>query len=374
MSLLDPQRGFDRGFDVYDMESLESDPQILGHRYYRSHRETLHKLFRWIDLGERPFLAWVHHFGIHKLEDELVDLPDQYRNNYSEYAQFYDGKVSYTDAAFLAPLVNGLVERELLDETILVLWSDHGEDLRAQDGGLHWGHNNDLSEAVMRILLALRIPGQTTSSPRFDDRLCGSIDILPSVLESIGIDCPPGVEGRSVLQVTKQHDCAVYMENLCQGHVGVRFGDYKLVLSLPDRQRRKRAIQRRLGWRAQLIADTFQQLLPSRWRKARLRSLRKGDAPLSPDRAELAPWWRARGEPEQVLFELLERGVPRLCNITQDPRGERDLALSHPCLKTQGMELIREMNDTGQSPIPQDVLTASEETTLAKRLEYLGYL
>jgi arylsulfatase A-like enzyme len=378
MSLLDSKRGFSRGFDEYDIGGLQSDPHMLGHRYLRSNRETLFRLFKWLDLERRPFLAWVHHFGIHKVEADLLYLPEEYRHSYSEYAQFYDSKVSYTDASFVSPLVKGLAERDLLDKTILVFWSDHGEDLQAQERGLHWGHNNGLEECVVRILLSLRIPGQTVVCSRWDDRLCGSIDVLPTLLALTGIDCPCEVEGSSLLQSNPESERNwVYFENLCQGVVGVRFDDYKFVLSLLDQagdRSGERPFREKLDCRFRLLSDTFWQLLPDRWRWDRTDTHAQRDPDPSDELAELEPWWRARGEPEQVLLQLLERGQSALYDLGQYPAESVNLADALPDVVSRGKALVRAVGGLGEDKQGESVLSADEEGILAKRLEGLGYL
>ena len=105
MSLLSEEAGFARGFDEYRLDGLKGAASTLLHRYYRSPSDTLDITRQWLSESQHPFFAWIHYFGIHKVDESLLDLPLRYREQYSEYAQNYDGKIAFADEQFLAPLV-----------------------------------------------------------------------------------------------------------------------------------------------------------------------------------------------------------------------------------------------------------------------------
>jgi arylsulfatase A-like enzyme len=320
----------------------------------------------WLERTSRPFFAWVHYFGIHELSPELLDLPDTYRRSYSEYAQFYDGKVVYADEHFLAPLIDHLQTLGLLDQTVLVLWSDHGDDLKMiellEQGQptRSKGHNWRLTDEVMRTLLVIRALGLLPKGQKRTD-VCQSIDVLPTLIEMTGLEFDLNqCEGRSLVSPSSQADPPlVYMENLCQGFVGIRYGRFRLVLSEPDKRQGKGGP---LTSRVQLLKSTARQLLPYRWRQW-LKNRRKTSQ----------PWWRTvSGEPAEILERLLDSGVCELYDLVADPDEKNNIATDNPQLVLEYKGIIHEIA-TQPAGYQSSYATAEEEAIVEGHLKALGY-
>ena len=356
MSLLSREAGFARGFDEYTLDGLRSEPGVLAHRYDRTADETLARTRDWLRRTSSPFFGWIHYFGTHKVEDQLFDLPEDYRRSYSPYAQHYDGKISFADECFLRPLVDELSALGLWDDTIVVLWSDHGEDLREIEHGHSWGHNGSLSEQVMRTVLIMRGPGIPQGSKH--GGIARSIDIFPTLGDLAGIPTLPQVEGESLVQDSATAVDTVYMENLCQGFVGLRHGKYKLVLA-----QRVAAEAGSWRWKASLMRRTAGQVVPASLKRLRNR-LRRSDASL---------WCRESGEPEDVMRRLLEHGTARLYDLEADPDEHHDLAAALP---ETVAELRQRLTENIEHTVPGSEIDMSEEEQeqLEDRLKGLGYL
>jgi len=358
MSLLSKEAGFARGFDEYCLDGLQSRKGILSHRYYRSASDTLAITKNWLKSVNRPFFGWVHYFGTHKVEDSLLDLPTKYRHQYSEYAQYYDGKVAFADEQFLAPLADELETLGILDETILVLWSDHGENLHAMEHNLYWGHNWGLDEEVMRTVLIMRGPGLPSREKRED--IAQSTDIFPTLLDLTGLPQLNRFEGRTLLSKAPLDDTIVYMENLCQGFVAVCKGRFKLVLSEVDEN--KSPPKSKLVRRVNLIKETIGKLLPVQL----MRNNRHRSDPL-------AAWWKARGEPEEVLERLLRQGRCELYDLFTDPKEYNNLAAARADIVTELKTLLQNKVDCVVSG--QEISMSDEKKKeIEERLKSLGYL
>lgn len=357
MSLLGEKAGFSRGFDEYRLDGLQSEEKILDHRYYRSASDTLNLSIDWLKRSSRPSFAWIHYFGVHKLEEKLFDMPDHYRRSYSPYAQFYDGKVALADEGFLAPLTHELARLGLLDDTVVVLWSDHGENLHAVEHGLYWGHNWDLNEDVMRTVLIMRGPG--LPSGQIHREVAQSIDILPTLLALAGLPPLPQCEGRSLVVHEPSTEQTVYMENLCQGFVAVRRGDFKLVLS---KEPIEETHESKLAWRLALLRETMGRLLP-----ARLSRLTQTT------RSDLATWCRVRGEPEETLERLLERGWCSLYSLSEHADQHTNLAAAEPHVVAELKLLLQEMASRTVTGLDM-VMTDEEHQEVEERLKALGYM
>jgi arylsulfatase A-like enzyme len=100
-----------------------------------------------------------------------------------------------------------LEERELMERTLIVFTSDHGDYL-----GDHWlGEKELFHEESVRVPLILYDPDPRADRTRntVDDRLVEAIDLAPTFVEAIG-GIPPRhiLEGRSLLSATRADGAA----------------------------------------------------------------------------------------------------------------------------------------------------------------------
>jgi arylsulfatase A-like enzyme len=102
----------------------------------------------------------------------------------------YDAEVAYQDMRF-GELIDGLVARGLLDETLLVVVADHGEQL-GEHGMLD--HKMSLYEENVHVPLVLRYPPAVPVG-RVGVRV-QSHDIFMTVLELAGVDHPAPPDAR----------------------------------------------------------------------------------------------------------------------------------------------------------------------------------
>jgi arylsulfatase len=105
----------------------------------------------------------------------------------------YDGEIAYWDAMF-GSMLDYLRGRGLLDNTLLLVTSDHG-DMFGEHG--KWTHGNCLYEEVLRVPLLMRhsgvIPkGVVVEAP------AQSMDIMPTILDWLSLDVPDGLDGVSL--------------------------------------------------------------------------------------------------------------------------------------------------------------------------------
>jgi arylsulfatase A-like enzyme len=111
--------------------------------------------------------------GLQKLTcDELMYLESM-----------YDGEVAWLDDGLKA-LFAQLDERHVLDNTIVVITADHGEEFL--DHGRLW-HGYTLYEECVRVPLIVRLPGQQHGQTF--NQMVSLIDLAPSLLDLLGL--PP---------------------------------------------------------------------------------------------------------------------------------------------------------------------------------------
>ncbi|HXT50038.1 MAG TPA: sulfatase, partial [Thermoanaerobaculia bacterium] len=104
----------------------------------------------------------------------------------------YDDEVRYWDEE-AGGFVDGLRRRGLLDRTVLVVLADHGEELFDHGG---WGHCRSLFASTTWTPLLLRGPG--VPHGRRVPAVVQNLDVVPTVLDLLGIPAPPELEGRSL--------------------------------------------------------------------------------------------------------------------------------------------------------------------------------
>ena len=109
-----------------------------------------------------------------------------------------DAKAAYVaglrrlDAA-LAGWLTALDDLRLLDDTVLVVTSDHGEGF-GEHGTMH--HGRRLYDELIHVPLYVRAPGFT---PGRVAAPCSLLDVLPTTLELVGLPPVAGADGTSLV-------------------------------------------------------------------------------------------------------------------------------------------------------------------------------
>jgi uncharacterized sulfatase len=113
--------------------------------------------------------------------------------------QAYYACISFVDAQ-IGKLLDGLEEFGLLDNTLIVFWSDHGYNL-----GEHgqW-QNQTLFEKTAKQPLLISVPGLSKGTKT--DAIVQMVDIYPTLAEITGLDAPDDLVGHSLLPLLKAPD------------------------------------------------------------------------------------------------------------------------------------------------------------------------
>jgi len=112
----------------------------------------------------------------------------------------YDSAISYADSQ-IDRLLNRLDELGVLDTTLVVVTSDHGESL-GEKGLFKHAY---LYENNIMVPLIVFLPGGRYGGSVVHDQV-GSVDIFPTILEVLGIEVPAEVDGRSLLPLIRGED------------------------------------------------------------------------------------------------------------------------------------------------------------------------
>ena len=123
--------------------------------------------------------------------DEIVEGDE------NKSIDLYDGEILYVDNS-IAEIVELLKDEGILNDTLLIITSDHGEQL-----GQHgiWGHAG-LHESVIKVPLIVRYPKKLPCGIRVRD-YAQHVDIVPSILELAGIKMNYNFDGVSISDILK---------------------------------------------------------------------------------------------------------------------------------------------------------------------------
>lgn len=167
---------------------------------------------------EKPFFVWTHFIDAHMpylpgaAPDWIGKVPDYLRRlGYSEtidpaiavsgapktaeawagWSALYDAAVLYVDEQ-LGRIWHALEERGLANDTIIVITSDHGEEL-GEHGDI--SHHFRMYDHNIRVPMLFHIPG---SDRRNVDALTSTIDLAPTIAALVGAEVPASWRGVDV--------------------------------------------------------------------------------------------------------------------------------------------------------------------------------
>jgi arylsulfatase A-like enzyme len=106
----------------------------------------------------------------------------------------YAAGISHVDH-HVGALLDSLRSNELLDRSILVVVGDHGEHLGEHD--VYFTHQLPYEECL-QVPLLVRLPGAREGGRRVSDPV-SLADVFPTILDLLGIEFGPAVDGRSFM-------------------------------------------------------------------------------------------------------------------------------------------------------------------------------
>jgi arylsulfatase A-like enzyme len=109
----------------------------------------------------------------------------------------YDSNLNDVDSS-LGNLFNYLNSSGLLNNTVIILTSDHGEEF-GEHGFLH----EQLYDVDLHVPLLIYVPG---AKPKIIYDQVGGIDVMPTVLSILGIQKPASIDGQNLQFLMKNPD------------------------------------------------------------------------------------------------------------------------------------------------------------------------
>jgi arylsulfatase A-like enzyme len=211
-----PVGGFGRGFEVFEEDCQNWRPAACLNRATRPHLRE--------EGDDRPLFLYVHYIDPHDpyrpprdhrrrfvrgssrkrfvrqgnpipIAERIYSGapgPETTPADLRHLSDLYDEEIAYFDSQFPA-LLAALREAGLLEDSILVLTADHGEDFLEHG---HIKHCRTVFDTSIKTPLIVRAPGV---EPRVVTAPVQNLDIVPTLLDYAGIDAAGlPLEGRSL--------------------------------------------------------------------------------------------------------------------------------------------------------------------------------
>jgi hypothetical protein len=211
-----------RGFEVLE------DAGAIGGNYESSfgvdEPSTVRRALGWIDSltrGERFFLAYLPIAGHHPYETPGPG-PFPVRTESDRYLN----ALHYSDAS-LGALLQGLRDRGLEQNTMFVIFGDHGQAFGRHQG--NYGHSLFLYEENIHIPYLIVLPGLINEQVRLT-RTISLIDTAPTILDLLGLPPHADYQGSSALKM--QTVMALFYTDYSLSLMGLRDGGWKFIYEL----------------------------------------------------------------------------------------------------------------------------------------------
>jgi arylsulfatase A-like enzyme/Tfp pilus assembly protein PilF len=232
--VLDSRWGLDQGFDYYyDNFDLTKYKKVSLDSVQRRGDEVLAEAYKWFEKNNQDkFFAWIHLYDPHT----PYDPPEPYKTEYSgKRFRLYDGEIAYVDQ-LMGEFRQFMEEKNLLEKTLIIFTSDHGESLGEHKEN---AHGFFIYDSAVRVPLILRLPGKKEGGKRISNQV-KSIDIMPTILNCLDDNPSPSIQGQSllpyILDLDGDFDLSAYSETYWPNyHYGwselksLRQGQYKFI-------------------------------------------------------------------------------------------------------------------------------------------------
>ena len=148
--------------------------------------------------------------------------------NLDYIADLYDAEVAYLDFE-IGRIFQHLEQEGLLEDTMVVLFGDHGENMTEHDA---WFDHAGLYDSVTHVPLILWAPGRI---PAIESSAMVTLaDVMPTILETMGLPAADGIDGRSLFPLMRgetatHRDAVMLSEATWQAARGVRTPEWKYI-------------------------------------------------------------------------------------------------------------------------------------------------
>lgn len=280
---------------------MEAHRPYIPPREYRERMMSAQEVERSYRVDRSWLPMWEYTFGLREYSEEEMSLT----------RATYDATLRELDDLF-AELLDALERAGHLDDTIVILTSDHGEHLGEQH---MLDHQYSVYEPLLRVPLVIHYPGRV--EPGRDPRPVMNFDVFPTLLELAGLAAPEQAGSQAVSLLSPREQRARLAEEPESSEIGIR----QVLATHP-------------GWDPSRYQRRLRALTRARYKYIWASDGRHELFDLAEDPLEKRNLVASRSEVSNALAEELESryAMLQLCRVTVDsaqPRGatpaERDM-------------------------------------------------
>ena len=263
--------GFGHGFDQYDNED-----------------QVWEKAFQWLDQNhDSRFFLFLHTFKVHSpylppppynamfdpdydgpILDSEEELWQYFRSQYGNGADFpgshalfwervdkndprevehvkalYDGGIRFMNDRMMAVLLEKLRRYDLVQNTVVIFLSDHGEEFQQHGDFLH----KELYDEHIRIPLIWYFPDQPEYRGKVVPQQASLVDVTPTLLQYLGLPIPVMMQGTNLLPIIEGKDLNLPV-----------FSERIVISDVPDKKKAIRTPEwKYIWWPTQKKAELF---------------------------------------------------------------------------------------------------------------------
>lgn len=232
--LLTSTFGYKKGFQYFYEDLFLTDARLpawlkrwllrLPHLFrlspYLSAAKLNDKVFGWLTNVKQPFFLWLHYMDAHgpyqskkgfrylnKIRSDLlfkkaVKNPKAITPGECQtLLHWYQENVRYIDH-HLGNLFTHLEKTGMMNDTLVVLTADHGEEFQ-EHGRLT--HHSALYDEVMRVPLIFKLP-YSQHGGRVVKKPVGLVQVLPTILDVLGIRTNVNFDEKSLFPLIDKND------------------------------------------------------------------------------------------------------------------------------------------------------------------------
>jgi len=180
--------GLDRGFGFYDNFPEHTATKSRWGRLERRGMEVERRAESWLNahlLGSH--FVWAHFYDPH----DPYEPPPPYSDIYKD--RLYDGEIAYADSA-LGHFVAFLKKKDWYDGALIVVVGDHGEGLGEHHEDTH---GIFLYDSTTHVPLLVKLPNNREAGREVEAQV-RTTDIMPTILELLGLPMPEKLDGESL--------------------------------------------------------------------------------------------------------------------------------------------------------------------------------
>jgi len=181
--------GLDRGFEFYDNFPEKTESKSRWGRIERRGMDVVQRAEIWLN-GQgvvAPHFVWVHLYDPHDPYEPPLPYSEMYKD------RLYDGEIAYADSA-LGHFLAYLKKKNWYDGALIILVGDHGEGLGEHGEDTH---GIFLYDSTTHVPLIAKLPKEQEAGRLVNEQV-RTTDIMPTILELLGIPAPASLDGTSL--------------------------------------------------------------------------------------------------------------------------------------------------------------------------------